>query len=115
MKALSIKEPWISMIANGEKTIETRTWYPPTFLYNQPILLVGSKKPKGEYSGQAACVAVVKDARMMKTSDKEAACRECYPRAISWVLVDIQKVKPFSVKGQLGIYDVDDRLIKLAG
>lgn len=113
MKALSIKEPWISMIANGEKTIETRTWYPPTFLWNQPVLLVGSKKPKGDYSGMAACVATIKEAHVMKTSDEVAACCEKYPNAKSWVLENIQKVKPFPVKGRLGIYDVADHLIQL--
>ena len=113
MKTLSIKEPWISMIANGEKTIETRTWYAPTFLYNQRLLLVGSKNPKGEYAGLAACVVVLKDCHPMRSSDEKAACCEKYPRAISWVLADIQKVKPFPVKGRLGFYDVDSGLIEL--
>jgi len=113
MKALSIKEPWISMIANGEKTIETRTWYAPTFLYNQSFLLVGSQKPAGEFAGMAACVATLADCRIMRSSDEDAACCEVYPRAISWVLKDIQKVMPFPVKGKLCVYGVDLSQIKL--
>lgn len=113
MYALSVKEPWISMIANGEKTIETRTWPCPAFLYNQSLLLVGSKSPKGEFSGKAACVVKFVGNHRMQKEDEEAACCEVYPRAISWVLEDVQKVKPFPVKGQLGLYWVEDRLIQL--
>jgi hypothetical protein len=39
LKALSIKEPWITLIAEGRKTIETRVW---ATSYRGPLLLVGS-------------------------------------------------------------------------
>lgn len=103
------------MIANGEKTIETRTWPCPTILYNGSLLLVGSKSPKGEYSGMAACVVRPTGSHRMRKDEEEAARCEVYPRAISWMLEDVQKVKPFPVKGQLGLYEVDDRLIQLLG
>lgn len=44
MKAISIKEPWLSLIFNGEKVYETRTWLTK---YRGPLLLVGSKAPAG--------------------------------------------------------------------
>lgn len=105
MKALSIKEPWITAIAEGKKTIETRTWQTT---YRGPILLVGSKKPKGPYSGLAACKATLVDCRRMTKADGRAACCQRYPGAYSWVLQDVEKVpEPFYVKGQLGLYEVD--------
>lgn len=110
--ALSIKEPWISMIVNGEKTIETRTWPCPSFLYRKNLLLVGSKSPKGEFSGKAACVVTFAGNREMRKEDEAAACCEVYPRAKCWLLEDVRKVKPFPVRGRLRLYEVDDSLIE---
>ena len=103
MKALSIKEPWISMIVNGEKTIETRTWY--TY-HRGDILLVGSCKPVGKFSGKAACIATIVECRPMTVKDEENAGCSLYLGAVSWVLANIRPVKPVSIKGQLGIYNV---------
>lgn len=113
MKALSIKEPWLSMIVDGKKTIETRTWPAPTYLWNDNLLLVGSKKPKGRFSGKAACIVRVVDCRLMRKSDEPAACCEIYPKAHSWFFADLQKAWPVPIKGQLGIYDVPDVLIRI--
>ncbi len=105
MKALSIKEPWISLIASGDKTIETRTWKPE---YRGRILLVGSKKPSGPLAGLAACRANLIDCRPMTKADEVNALCKCYPGAISWILEDIELVpEPFGVRGQLRLYDVN--------
>jgi len=105
MKALSVKEPWITAIADGYKTIETRMW--PTN-YRGPILLVGSKKPAGKYAGLAACTATLADCRPMTKADERAACCRRYSGAYSWILEDVEKIpEPFHVKGQLGLYEVD--------
>ena len=42
MKALSVKQPWANMIAEGEKTIETRTWSTD---YRGEILIVSARDP----------------------------------------------------------------------
>ena len=105
MKALSIREPWIGMIVDGTKTIETRTW--PTN-YRGPLLLVGSKKPRGKYAGLAAATANLVDCRLMTVTDQKAAGCLWYWGAYAWVLEDVQKVpEPFKVRGQLRLYDVD--------
>jgi len=104
MKALSIKEPWISKIANGKKTIETRTW---RTAYRGRILLVGSKQPKGVYSGLAVCTAKIVDCRLMNKEDAEAACCPYVPGLYAWMLEDVIKLEdPFPVKGSLGIYEI---------
>ena len=104
MKALSIKEPWISLIADGEKTIETRTW---RTAYRGRLLLVGSKQPPGRYAGLAACTAKIVDCRLMNKADAEAARCPYIPGLYAWILDDVRKLdKPFPVKGALGIYDI---------
>lgn len=42
MKALSIRQPWASLIAEGHKTIETRTWAPWKG-YRGPLAIHASK------------------------------------------------------------------------
>lgn len=123
MKAISIKQPWAWAIANGHKTIETRTW--PT-KYRGEILIVASKTPDRkmldwfekevgsekakellEY-GKALCVANLTDCRLMTKADEDAAMCDVYDRAHAWLLEDIRKLeKTFPVKGQLGIYEVE--------
>ena len=89
MKALSIKEPYASMICSGMKTIETRTWRTN---YRGKLLLCASKKPHTNLSGNAFAIAEIIDCRLMTIEDEEAACCEIYPGAYSWVLNNIQKV-----------------------
>lgn len=42
MKALSIKQPWATLIANGIKTLEVRSW---KVNYRGPLVIVSSKQP----------------------------------------------------------------------
>ena len=44
MKAISIKQPWASLIAHGIKDIENRTWKCPKKYIGQRILIHASKK-----------------------------------------------------------------------
>lgn len=92
------------MIASGEKTIETRKWRTD---YRGPLLIVSSKVPRIEPAGSALAVVKLIDCRPMTRADEGEACCECYPNAYSWVLTNITRIKPFSVKGQLGLFDVD--------
>jgi len=104
MKALCIKEPWATLILQGKKTIETRTW---TTNYRGEILLCASKNPKSNISGKAFATAIIKDVQIMSKHDEEAACCERYPKARSWFLENIKPIKPFRVSGQLGIFNVE--------
>ena len=109
MKAISLKQPWANLVASGCKTIETRTW--PT-KYRGKILIVSSKSPANlGPAGTALAIAEIVDCRPMTEEDEDAACCKIYPRAQAWVLKDIRKIEPFAVKGQLGIYEVDDELV----
>lgn len=103
MKALSVKQPWASMIASGEKTIETRTWETS---YRGRLLIVSSKRPVIDNlpTGMALCTCILANCRLFLPGDEKLAC--CHPYPWSWVLENIEKITPFHVKGQLGLYDV---------
>ena len=104
MKAISVKQPWANLIASGRKTIETRKWDTD---YRGDILIVSSKLPNIEPAGCALAVARLVDCRPMTIGDEPAAGCSIYPNAFAWVLTDIRGIKPFPVRGQLGIYDVE--------
>jgi hypothetical protein len=110
MKALSLKEPWASLIVSGQKTIETRVWCTK---HRGPLLIVGSQKPDGAFAGKAACIVDVLSCREMTVEDEEAACIALYPRAKAWMLGNLRRVRPVQLKGQLGVYEVDDVFIEL--
>lgn len=109
MKAISIKEPWLSLIFNGEKVYETRTWLTK---YRGPLLLVGSKAPAGPFSGKAACIVDLVGCREMTEKDEFLARCPIYPNAKVWVLANVRPVKPFAVMGQLGLYEIPDEVIQ---
>ena len=44
VKALSLHQPWASLIAAGFKSIETRSWPPPQSLIGQRIAIHAAKK-----------------------------------------------------------------------
>jgi hypothetical protein len=111
VRALSLKQPAASLIADARKTIETRTW---STSYRGPLLICASStvKDRGPI-GVALCVADVVDCRPMTLSDEGAACCRLYPCAWAWVLADVRKVQPFPVKGRLRLFAVEDRLVKV--
>ena len=103
MKAISLKQPWANYIASGEKTIETRKW---STKYRGELLIVSSKYPEIPPAGQALAVVELVDCRPMVKADEKAAMCEVYPKAHSWFLKNVRRIKPFPVKGQLSIYEV---------
>lgn len=104
MKAICIKEPWATLILKGCKTIETRVWKTK---YRGKILLCASKKPESSISGKAFAIATLIDCRTMIKSDERLARCEIYPRANSWILKNVKAIRPFPIKGQLGIFEVE--------
>ena len=58
--------------------------------------------------GKALCVVKLVDCRPMTTDDEPAARCRWYEGAWAWCLADIRPVEPVSVRGMLGIYEVDD-------
>lgn len=114
IKALSVRQPWASWIAEGYKTIETRMWGTK---YRGPILICASKRPdpnpklkhlvKNLPKGVAVAVAELVDCRQMVEDDSVPAMCPVYPRAVAWILRKIRPIEPFPVKGQVKLFDVE--------
>jgi hypothetical protein len=90
MKAISIDSEYIEQIMFGEKTEEYRSW--PT-KYRGDILLCTTKE--GYYPGFAAVVVNLTD------------CVKCDDGGYAFKLENVRAIKPFEVKGQQRIYNID--------
>lgn len=103
--AISVKQPWASMVASGVKTIETRTWWTP---YRGPLAICSSALPKGQgVTRRALCVVFLRHCRSMARSDEQAACCTIYDQAKVWCFDAERRIalKAMSdVRGQLGIF-----------
>lgn len=103
--ALSVKQPWASLIASGEKTIETRTWCTG---YRGPLVICSSAMPKGQgVTRRALCVVFLQHCRIMTKEDEHAAFTEVYDRAKAWEFarerrISLQAIS--DVRGRLGIF-----------
>lgn len=104
VRALSIKQPWASMIARGEKTVEVRSWRTP---YRGRLLIVASRRPAMGPAGCALAVADLVDCRPMVPSDEGAACGPVAPHSFAWILREVRPINPFPVRGRLGLYFVN--------
>ena len=136
MKALSVQQPWATLIAEGIKTIETRGWLT---LYRGPLLICSTKTlPRDKDAnledvfrgfdlpahlrhlriaelplGMALAKTTLQDCRTMTLRDEKAAMCERYRGACAWVLEDIKKLaEPFPVTGKLGLFEVEFKFPK---
>jgi len=107
MKALTVREPWASMIADGTKTVEVRSR--PT--KHRGELAIHVAKPTGE----VICTVELVDCRPMLRSDYEAAGmpeEQASPSGLfAWVLSTPRLVVPVKWRGQLGIWNLPDESI----
>src|SRR5579864_4196240 len=97
MKALSVKQPWASLIASGRKTLEIRTW---TTRYRGPLVIVASAQPSHEHLphfklDDALCgvtVALVElvSVRSATAADSEAACWAIPAGVYAWELANVR-------------------------
>lgn len=116
MKGLSIRQPWAGFIANGSKTIETRTWKTD---YRGPLLICASAKRDERawraddppicrlYSVALALVELVDCLPMTRLDEPRAMCL-IYPRANVFVLEHLYRLpKPLPAKGSHYLWDVN--------
>ncbi len=103
-KAISLKQPWANLVAEGKKTIETRKW---NTRYRGDLVICSSQKPDIHPAGYAICVVEVYDTRPMQKKDEKAACCKVYSKAHSWFLRNLRPINPpIPVKGKLSIFDL---------
>lgn len=130
MKVLSIKEPYATLIANGDKLIETRSWKTnyrgelyihassakivKNYLTNQYVIDI-SKNLKMNY-GNIICKAKLVDCIYMnqdfidsiKKDQKEYQLGQYELGRYAWVLADVELIKPIPAKGKLNIWNYND-------
>ena len=123
MKALSIKNPYAQLIAQGYKTLEIRS---RNTHYRGDILICASSSrvywfnvtPKAveldylfetvyQNAGCAIAIATITDCRPMTKQDEQAAWCEFQEGKFAYVLENVRTINPFLVKGQLGFFNVD--------
>jgi len=113
--ALTLWQPWATMIEAGAKTIETRKW---RTTYRGGVLICAGKTIDPRYAssgfrlsdlplGQAVCTARLVDCHRMTEADEPGARCKTYPGAWAWVLEEIRAITPFPVRGQPGFFEVE--------
>lgn len=109
MLALSVKQPWASLIAVGQKTIEVRTWRTE---YRGPLLICASAKPDSRRIalpfevgplGMCLCIVDLVDIREGTARDQRHALVNAVGK-YCWVLRNPRLVEPIPIKGRLGLF-----------
>lgn len=128
MKALSVMQPWASLLVNGTKTIELRTWSTP---YRGPLAICagvrvdprGARHPSNGPRGALLGEVVVTAVRPATLNDAEAAgvttdqmtealraARASGKTLFAWVVERPRAaVERRRVRGLLGIFNLDLR------
>lgn len=120
MKALSITEPYASLILEGKKHIETRSWYTG---YRGRILIHASatripkewrhllpliEEPRNGYILCSAdlthCIPMTEE-WIQKVSESEKSLGFYAPGRYAWVLENVQPIEPFKAKGHLSLWN----------
>ena len=122
MKALSIQQPWASLIAWGEKTIECRSWKTD---YRGPILVCVSGRDLKEGqnilpAGFAIAVVDLVGIHPFTRRDLKPAYLQGMkvpePGSLwAWELANAHEIKPFPVKGKLHLFEVEASPVPLPG
>lgn len=134
VKALSFWQPWASLIADGHKRYETRSWGTK---YRGDLLICCSQKDTKQlresarllakvyhlgtdysvYSflscGKAIAIATLIDCLKItpklisQQSEKEKDLGEWSFGRYAWQFDNVKRINPILVKGQLGLFEID--------
>lgn len=130
MKALSLWQPWASLIADGRKKIETRSWPAPQWLLGKRIAIHATKYvdydscedfgygsaptiPRGVVLCTATLTACIRFTQENVESlfdgidDQERLYGDYEPGRYGWMLSNIERIcPPIEIRGRQGIFDV---------
>ncbi len=116
-RCLSVKQPWASLIASGEKTIELRTWVTS---YRGPLVICAGKGASTEGllhyldgpRGVALCIVDLVDCRPSKRRDTRAACCRAERNENAWVLENPRALPRIPILGSLGLFRPSGALLE---
>lgn len=138
MRALTVRLPWATLIANEQKTIEVRSWA-TDYRGDLVICSASGLSPiearlcaafgvDASMRGMVQCVARLADVRRFTRADVSAAwldhVAEHRPETIdamvndhfAWVLTDVRPAKTVEpVKGKLNLWTIDRSIVVDAG
>ena len=138
MKALTLTQPWATLVALGEKAIETRSWYTPfrgeiaihaamgfpgwakRLCFEEPFSIVLSKhglSPDNLPLGRILCTVSLEDCIETRSlnpdypSEQERAFGDFSYGRFAWLLAGpLQTFDPAPyVKGHLGLWNWEER------
>lgn len=99
------------MIADGHKTIETRTW---RTRYRGPLAIHASARPYDDLpSGGIVAVAWLRGCRPMEATDEADACIGLYDGAYAWLLANVEPVALIPCKGMLGLWTPPEDIVRM--
>lgn len=130
IKALSVRQPWAWLIANGYKTMEVRSWFTEyrgellicaakTFDENGYMYLLDNQyeveeirnimlPPKDEFlRGYAVARCQLMNIGPYMPIHTIRTCCPHYAGYYAWRLASVTKIRPFRVKGKLGLFSVE--------
>lgn len=125
MKVLSIKEPWASLIMNGTKKIETRSWktkYRGEIYIHASLSKAKITKPEvyelikdmNFKCGYIICKCNLVDCIYMTdeyVNDmkinhyEEYICGHYEVGRYAWIVEDVKVIEPIKAKGKLGLWN----------
>lgn len=131
MKVISIKEPYATLITNGTKKIETRSWKTnyrgelfihasiskiPKSLFQNEFISDLIKNQDMNY-GNIICRCNLVDCiymdenfiKFIKQNPTEYNCGKYKIGRYAWVLKDIEPIYPIPAKGKLNIWNFDGK------
>lgn len=125
MKALSVKQPWATLLVEGQKTIEVRSW---GTAYRGHLLICASAAPRNVFWHDkvdmehrlmhAGCIIGIVDlidVRPMVQADDDASAGHFMPSAMAWVIKPVSFCRPDPISGMLKLFDVpDDKIVRIA-
>lgn len=131
MKVISIKEPFATLITNGIKRIETRSW--KTNYRGELFIHASGKNLAKEFLTNDFVVDLIKDMNMnygniickcnlvdcvymdekflefIKQNPTEYSLGEYKLGRYAWILENIEPINPIPAKGQLNIWNYDGK------
>lgn len=107
MMALTVRQLWASMIAEGRKHIEYRQW----FTHHRGDLLICAGKKRDidgdQPLGVALCVIELVDVMWVLNAPIRPVDLRGEPYKWGWLLRNPRPVEPQEVRGTPGLFDVD--------
>jgi len=126
VKAINVRQPWASLLRDGIKTIELRSWN--THYRGAVVVCASGSKPTGEYAsvarerglveaprGVVMCLVDIVDSVPAVASDEARACFRVPHGHFAWRVRLVTRLDPVPVRGRLNFWDIDDRLLTVRG